>query len=163
MAEKIDPKLSAQGAEKIVEAMRATTDRYKLSALAEGLAVLAEKIDPKLSAPVAEKIVEAMRATTDPYQLSSLAQGLFDLKQVQSADNPQIVVNLLKQPLAVMPLQFGFRVDDDTKKKYPRTLMGCLLAYLGRGLRKEPFPDLQSFVDWAKAHPEVDVGFGESA
>jgi hypothetical protein len=123
--------------------------------LAEGLAGLAGKIDPKLSAEGAEKIVEAMRATTAPSQLSSLARGLFDLRQVQSVDRPQIVVNSLKQPLAVMPLLFDYTYESE--KKYPRTLMGCLLAYLGRGLRKEPFPDLESFFLWAKAHPDVDL------
>jgi hypothetical protein len=155
LAAKVDPKLSAQAAEKIVEVMRATTDPYQLISLAGGLAGLAAKVDPKLTALLAEKIVEAMRATTDPYQLSSLAQGLFDLKEVQSVGSPQIAVDLLKQPLAVMPLSLSYFIA--TGKEYPRTLMDCLLAYLGRGLRKEPFPDLQSFFVWAKAHPEADL------
>jgi hypothetical protein len=59
-----------------------------------------------------------------------------------------VVVSLFKQPIAVMPLR---------EQKYPPTLMDCLLAYLGRGLRKEPFPDLKSLFVWAKAHPEIDL------
>lgn len=77
--------------------------------------------------------------------------------QTESADNPQIVVDFLKQPLAVMPLQRNDFFDPDTRENYPPSLMRCLLAYLGRGLRQEPFPDLQSFVDWAKTHPELEL------
>ena len=61
-------------AEKIVEAMVATTDPDQLSSLAQGLAGLTEKVDPRLPAPVAEKIVEAMVTTTDFDRLSFLAQ-----------------------------------------------------------------------------------------
>ena len=78
--ERFAPEANLAGGD-LVEAMRATTDPYQLSPLAQGLAGLAEKIDPKLSAPLAEKIVEAMRATTDPDQLSYLAQGLAGLAE----------------------------------------------------------------------------------
>ena len=152
LAGMINAKIVAPLAEKIVEAMRATNEPSQVGYFAGVLAGLAGKIDPKLSAKVAEKIVEAMRTTNNPSHLSSLARSLFELRQVQSVDRPQIVVNLLKQPLAVMRIQSNSR-----ETKYPRTWTGCLLAYLGHGLRKEPFPDLQSFLVWAKAHPEVDL------
>jgi hypothetical protein len=118
---------------------------------------LVKKIDPKLAATLAEKLVEAMWATTNPDQLNAFALGLSHLRQVESVDKPQIVVDVLKQPLAVMPLQLGY--PDIMENKDPRTLIECLLAHLGTRLRKEPFPDLQSLFDWAKAHPEVDLDF----
>jgi hypothetical protein len=140
----------------LVEAVLATTDPSNLSYLLQGLADLAGKNDPKLAAPLAEKLVEAMRVTTDANQLRALAQGLFDLKNIQSVSSPQTVVSLLKQPRAVMPL-LEFSAVYRPHQEYPRSLMDCLLAYLGRGLRKEPFPDLQSFLSWAKAHSEADL------
>jgi hypothetical protein len=134
---------------------------------------VAGKVDPQLCAQVAEKIVEAMRATTDLDQVRYLAESLFALKQVESVDNPQTVVQLLKHPLAVMPIQkeaqtktpifeqpfarMPIQSDVGKGKKEPQTVMHCLLAYLGRGLQQKPFPDLQSFVDWARAHPEVEL------
>jgi len=157
LAEKVDAELSAQGAEEIVEAIRARAGPDNLSMLAQGLAGLAGNIDAKLSVPLAEKVVKAMQATSDPYRLRYLAEGLFCLKQVDSVENPQVVVDLLKQPLAVMPVQFRLRLDDPTETRHQPSVMGSLLAYLGRGLRKEPFPDLEAFVDWANAHPEIGL------
>jgi hypothetical protein len=154
LAEKIDPKLSTKGAERIVERMESKTDPSEFSWLAEGLAALGEKIDPKLTTQGAERIVERMGSTTDPFELSSLAERLSDLKHVEFADNAQNVVHLLNHPLAVMPLLVP---PDEFGMKDPRNVMDCLLAFLGRGLRKEPFPNLQSFVDWANAHPNANL------
>lgn len=161
LAPEAPSKTASSLADSLAKAMDALTNDYR-SELIHILAAFSEKIAAEPAPQLAEKLVKAMSISDRTDQVISLANGLAELKSVKQCLNPQIpylVLEMLNKPQIIMPLEDAYRYRGYSDTGLLKTRVSdVLLDYLGRVMRQEPFPDMDSLCAWAQQNrPDLDL------
>ena len=155
-----DSDICTKGALLVIDALRASHSDDDVHRLVRGLVTLAPNVPAAATTEAAGVIVQKMTETSDPQMWRVYARCLYDLDKAGAIDDAQLLVDLIKHPLSIVPTvtdESVFFSTGHTGRAYPKTVMHCLLHRLGRGLRDRPFLTLKSFLDWAADHPNANL------